>query len=172
MQARFTYVYIYTWIYFYKKPLHTTWQTPPPSTIEKTLTAKNINRNSKSLANTTCSYNTFELHHTMTDLTMTDLYHQKNNYSMAQHMFNDGRNRESMPMPENVHITKMDGRQLQAQTGCLVSLRLCSLAVENGLQAKLLDKFEEVIRENGMKEPTWEAMGKAIKAQVNPFELV
>ena len=103
---------------------------------------------------------------------MTDLYHQKNDYSMARHMFNDGRNRESMPMPENVHITKMDGQQLQAQTGCLVLLRLCNLAVENELQAKLLDTFEEVIRENGMKEPTWEEMGKAIKAQVNPFELV
>ena len=90
---------------------------------------------------------------------MTDLYHQKNDYSMARHMFNDGRNRESMPMPENVHITKMDGWQLQVQTGCLVSLRLCSLAVENGLQAKLLDKFEEVIRENGMKELMWESMG-------------
>ena len=70
------------------------------------------------------------------------------------------------------HPTKMDGQQLQAHTGCLVWLRLCNLAVENGLQAKLLDKFEEVIRENGMKEPTWEAMGKAIKAQVNPFKLV
>ena len=76
-----------------------------------------------------------------------------------------------MPMPENVHISKMNGQQLQAETGCLVSLRLCNLAVESGLQAKLLDKFHEVIQENGMEAPTWKAMGKAIKAQVNPFEL-
>ena len=108
----------------------------------------------------------------MTDLTMS-LYYQKNDFSMACHMFNDGRNKESMPLPiDSLHPSKMDGLQLQVNTGCLISLRLCNLAVEQGLQVQLMDKCKEILCENGMEEPSWEAMGKAINAQTNPFELV
>ena len=108
----------------------------------------------------------------MTDLTMS-LYHQKNDFSMARYMFDNGRNTEAMPKPtKNIHPSKMDGEQLQANTGCLISLRLCNLAVEKGLQVQLLDKIKEILSENGMEEPSWEAMGKAINAHMNPFELV
>ena len=66
----------------------------------------------------------------------------------------------------------MNGEQLHASTGCLISLGLCNIAAEKGQQVQFMDKFEEILCENGIGEPSWKALGQAIDAQKSPYELV